>query len=385
MTLSPVELQYVTASITYSGAENRLDWNRFQYRYGGVSCTLETMPATIRDVAREAGVSVATVSRVLNDSGPVREATRRRIREVAARLQFIPNTTARSLSTRRTHTIGVLLPDLYGEFFSEVIRGIDQTAQRHHFHVLISSSHNEAAEVESAVGAMRGRVDGIVMLASGLDVEILSRNLPERVPVVLINAAHDGSLYDCLSVDNFGGAVAMTHHLLALGHREIRMIRGAEHNRDAGERERGFRIALQQAGITCPPGWIVAGDFTEASGYQATQNLLVAAVRPTAIFAANDSMAVGALSAVREAGLRVPEDVAVVGFDDIPIAAFVSPPLTTVRVSIATLGATAAERLFASIHAQNRNERTHQIVSTELVIRRSCGANLFNTPKEAVL
>jgi LacI family transcriptional regulator len=342
------------------------------------------MPATIRDVAREAGVSVATVSRVLNDSGPVKASTRSRIRDVAARLHFTPNTTARSLSTRRTHTIGVILPDLYGEFFSEVIRGIDQVAQRQRFHVLISSSHNEPSEVEAAVGAMRGRVDGLVMLASGLDTELIAKNLTERVPVVLINADEHGSRFDCLNIDNYGGAVDMTRHLLGLGHRDIRMIRGAERNRDAGERERGFRAALAQSGMSCPESWIVPGEFTEASGFRATQELLSGPNRPTALFAANDSMAVGALSAVREAGLRVPEDVAVVGFDDVPIAEFVNPPLTTVRVSIAILGATAAERLFTAMRAQNKLERKHETLPTELVIRRSCGATLFSpTPKEA--
>jgi LacI family transcriptional regulator len=281
--------------------------------------------------------------------------------------------------------VGVILPDLYGEFFSEVIRGIDQTAQRQRFHVLISSSHNKPSEVEAAVVAMRGRVDGLVMLASGLDAEIIAKNLPERVPVVLINADQDGARFDCLNIDNYGGALAMTRHLLELGHTDVRMIRGAERNRDAGERERGFRAALLEAGKLCPDSCIVPGDFTEASGYRATQALLAGAVRPTAIFAANDSMAVGALSAVREAGLRVPEDVAVVGFDDIPIAEFVSPALTTVRVSIAALGATAAERLFASIHAQNKIEHSQETLPTELVVRRSCGATSFShIPKEAV-
>ena len=343
------------------------------------------MPATIRDVAREAGVSVATVSRVLNDSGPVKESTRSRIREVAARLHFTPNTTARSLSTRRTHTVGVILPDLYGEFFSEVIRGIDHVSQQQGYHVLISSSHNKPSEVEAAVDAMRGRVDGLVMLASGVNTEVIAKSLPERVPVVLINADEQGSKFDCLNVDNYGGALDMTRHLLNLGHRSIRMIRGAELNRDAGERERGFRAALEQSGVPCPDDRVVPGEFTEASGYRATQQLLSGPIRPTAIFAANDSMAVGALSAVREAALRVPEDVAVVGFDDVPIAEFVNPPLTTVRVSIATLGATAAERLFAAIRALNKLERKHETLPTELVIRRSCGATLFSpASKEAV-
>ena len=332
------------------------------------------MAATIRDVAREAGVSPSTVSRVLNDSGPVHAATRQRIHDVAQRLHFTPDTTARSLSTRRTHTLGVLLPDVYGEFFSEVIRGIDQTAQQHGFHILISGAHNEPDEVDAAVRAMRGRVDGLLLMAAELDTDMLARNLPERVPAVLINANHDASQFETINIDNFGGAAAMTDHLIALGHRELRMISGPRGNRDAAERERGFRAALQRAGLAAADDWIVAGNFTEASGYRGAEQLLAGRVRPTAIFAANDSMAVGALSAARHHGARVPDDVAVVGFDDIPIAEYVSPALTTVRVAIAKLGSCAAERLVQCIRAHNRHERKHEIQPTELVIRSSCGA-----------
>jgi len=332
------------------------------------------MAVTIRDVAREAGVSVATVSRVLNDSGPVRESTRQRVREAARRLHFSPNTTARSLSTSQTKTLGVLLPDVYGEFFSEIMRGIDQQARRRGFHVLLSGAHNEAAEVEAAVHAMRGRVDGLILMAAELDPEVLERSLPDRVPVVLINADHDASRFNTINVDNYGGAAAMTRHLLGLGHREIRLICGSASNRDATERRRGFEDTLWRAGITPRPEWILPGDFTEASGYAATEQLLREVPRPTAIFAANDSMAVGALSAARSAGLRVPEDVAVVGFDDVPIARYVNPALTTVRVAISKLGACAAERLFEAIRAQNRHDRKHELQPTELVIRSSCGA-----------
>lgn len=344
------------------------------------------MAATIRDVAREAGVSVTTVSRVLNDSGPVKDATRERIRAVAQRLHFAPNTTARSLSTRRTHTIGVLLPDVYGEFFSEVIRGIDQAAQQRGYHVLISGAHNEPAEVDAAVRAMRGRVDGLILMAAELDAETLARNLPERVPAVLINASHDASQFDTINIDNFGGAVEVTAHLLGLGHRELRMISGPRGNRDAVERERGFRTALNQAGLTPRAEWIVEGAFTEASGYRATEQLLSAAVPPTAIFAGNDSMAVGALSAARQRGVRVPEDLAVVGFDDVPIAEYVNPALTTVRVSISKLGSCAAERLVECIRAHNRHERRHEIQPTELIIRGSCGAIHYSPiQQEAVI
>ncbi len=332
------------------------------------------MSATIRDVAREAGVSVATVSRALNSSGPVKASTLTRVRDVARRLHFSPNTAARSLSIRQTHTLGVLLPDVYGEFFSEIIRGIDQTARKHGFHLLVSGAHNEAGEVEAAVRAMRGRVDGLILMAAELDVENLSHSLPERVPAVLINADHDGSRFDTINIDNTEGAATITAHLIALGHRDICLIGGSASNRDAADRENGFRAALAQAHLPLADDRVLHGDFTEAAGYQATERILARSVRPTAIFAANDSMAVGALSALRDAGVRVPEDIAVVGFDDVPIARYVSPSLTTVRVAIATLGACAAERLFDAISAQNRHERKHEVQPTELVIRNSCGA-----------
>ncbi|HEY0808778.1 MAG TPA: substrate-binding domain-containing protein, partial [Longimicrobiales bacterium] len=184
------------------------------------------------------------------------------------------------------------------------------------------------------------------------------------------------------NIDNLGGALEMTMHLLRLGHRNIRMISGPARNRDSAEREKGFRLALHRAGIAVGSDVIVQGDFTEASGYRCTATLLTSSARPTAIFAANDSMAVGALSALRKAGLRVPEDVAVVGFDDIPIAEYVNPALTTVRVAIAELGAIAATRLFECIRAHNHHERKHEVQPTELVIRGSCGALTMYSPNQ---
>jgi LacI family transcriptional regulator len=343
------------------------------------------MPTTIRDVAREAGVSVATVSRVFNDSGPVRQETRTRILEVAKRLRFTPNTAARSLSTRRTHTVGVLLPDLYGEFFSEVIRGIDQTAQQHGCHALVSSSHNELAEVAAALRAMRGRVDGLIVMAPEVDAATLTANVPDRVPLVLLNTPLCDDGYASIDVDNRGGAEQMTRHLLRHGHRRIAHITGGARNHDGRERLLGYRAALSAAGIPEDPAIVVAGDFTESAGHDGAVALLALAERPTAIFAGNDSMAIGALSALQAAGVRVPEEMAVVGFDDIPIAQYVTPPLTTVRVAISSLGARAAVRLFQAIQAPANAERHHETVPTELVIRRSCGAQRFSPNlKEAV-
>lgn len=331
------------------------------------------MRVTIRDVATRAGVSVATVSRVFNDSGPVHEETRLRIREAARELRYTPNSAARSLSTRRTSTLGVLLPDLHGEFFSEIIRGIDLTAQRSHHHLIVSSSHNERSEVEAALRAMRGRVDGLILMSPAVDAETLVAELPDAVPVVLLNCAVRDGRFDGLEIDNAGGARAIVEHLLACGHRRIAMIQGAPRNHDAAERLRGYRAALRATGIERRAEWEHPGDFTDVAGYQAATALLRLDPRPTAIVAANDAMAIGALSAVREAGLRIPEDVAVVGFDDVPIARYVHPPLTTVRVNISELGARAAETLLEALAEGDAHRPQHVVLPTALVVRGSCG------------
>jgi len=329
--------------------------------------------ATIKDVAREAGVSVATVSRVLNGSGPVSEQTGQRIREVAGRLRYVPHGGARSLITRKTHTLGVLLPDLYGEFFSEVIRGMDDTAQHHGFHLLISRSHADKHGIETAMRAMRGRVDGVVAMSPDLDAESLL-DVPAMLPVVLLCSAPRGDGADSLTIDNYAGSKAMVSHLIKLGHKRIAIIKGAPRNYDAAERFRGYRLALRQAGITLEPSLSPEGGFTEAGGYAAALELLKLNPRPTAIFAANDSMAIGALSALRESGVRVPEDIAVAGFDDIPLARYMDPPLSTVRVPTYDLGARAVEILLHGVKNQNDHARHRERVATELVIRRSCGA-----------
>jgi LacI family transcriptional regulator len=330
--------------------------------------------ATIRDVAREAGVSVATVSRVLNNSGPVRSETRVRITQVASRLNYTPNSAARSLSTRQTSTVGVLLPDLYGEFFSEVIRGIDQVVQAEGWHLLVSSSHNERSAIEAALRVMRGRVDGLLVMSPDLDAQALTSNLPERLPVVLLNCEVDARTWDTINIDNYAGAYAMARHLVWLGHRRIGLVTGPARNHDARERLRGCLAALAAAGLESRAEERAAGDFSEASGHAAALRLLELEPRPTAIFAMNDSMAIGAVSALRERGVAVPADVSVVGFDDIPIARYVSPPLTTVRVSIPTLGERATQRLFEVLKCGGGQQRVQELLPTELVVRNSCAA-----------
>jgi LacI family transcriptional regulator len=334
------------------------------------------MSVTIRDVARLAGVSVATVSRVLNASAPVREETRARVLEVAKELRFSPNTAARTLSRQRAGALGVILPDLYGEFFSELLRGIDQEAQRANHSLLVSSSHHDSRGIGAAVRAMRGRVDGLMVMAPDVSAPLLADVLPNGVPIVLLNGpAVDADVHE-ITVDNFGGARAMTKHLIGLGHARIGFIAGAELNHEACERERGYRAALTEAGLPYEPALNVRGNFNEEGGWRGARALLALVPRPSVIFAANDAMAVGALSALRDADVAVPAEMAVVGFDDIPVARFLNPPLTSVRVGIAALGERAASLLLAALAERSPPAATRQrdVLPAELVIRDSCGA-----------
>ncbi len=328
------------------------------------------MGVTIKDVAREAKVSVASVSRALNGHGGVTAETLERIREVAARLRYIPHGAARSLITRRTHTIGALLPDLYGEFFSELIRGIDLAARTHGLQLLVSSSHDGAAEAATALRAMQGRVDGLLVMSPHADAAFLRQNLPAGLPTVLMNTLIDGNDYAALSVDNSGGARLMVEHLADAGYQRIAFIQGPASNRDVAERERAYHAVLTERAMV---PIVLPGDFNEESGYRSGQALVAMSPRPDAVFAANDMMAIGCMAAIRDAGLRIPEDIAVAGFDDVPMARYVSPALTTVRVRIADLGHEALEQLTAQIddHEDNPAPRTHVRVSAELMVRAS--------------
>lgn len=327
--------------------------------------------ATIRDVAAKAGVSVATVSRVFNQKGPIREDTIRRVMDIAARLRYVPHAGARSLSTRSTRTIGVLLPDLHGEFFSEVIRGVDVAARQSGYHILVSGSHSDAEEMSAMLRALRGRVDGLIVMSPDLRLGSISRALAPETPVALLNCAATGRR--TIRIDNYSGSRSMTDHLLSLRHRRIAFIRGPERNADAAERRRGYQDALATADAEPIE---LAGDFTEDSGYRAAPDILAMRGRPTAIFAANDAMAIGALRALREAQVRVPEDIALAGFDDIPIARYLTPPLTTVRVETAEMGRRAVDYLVHTIENGADSGRKHDVIATSLVVRESCGARI---------
>ena len=329
---------------------------------------------TIHDVAQRADVSIATVSRVLNGSARVSEDSRRRVWAAAAELEYWPNRAASSLTTRRAHVLGVLLPDLYGDFFSEIIRGIDQAARGHRHQVLLSSSHADTGTVLAAARSMRGRIDGLIMMAPDAASTEAVDAIRRRFPVVLLNPSAPVEGCDSVSIANFEGALAATRHLIALGHRRIAMIRGPAGNVDAEERLRGYREALHEAGLQPLPSMELGGDFTETSGFRSATELLRRPPWPTAVFAANDSMAVGLLSALVARGLEVPRDLAVVGFDDVSIARFVTPSLTTVRVDAYGLGRQAVQLMLSRGDPSIPAPSHHEVLPAPLVVRRSCGS-----------
>jgi LacI family transcriptional regulator len=331
--------------------------------------------ATIRDVARAGNVSIATVSRVFNNSPLVSEGTRQRVAAVASTLGYWPNGIARSLITNRTHTLGLLLPDLHGEFFSGVIHGVDLMARERGFHLLVSRSSSSAEELTDVLRSMRGRVDGLVVMAPDVDASRALRHTAGNVPIVLLNPEVQLPGCDSVSIANFQGAYGVVQHLVSLGHRPIATITGPTENIDARQRLDGYRTALRDAGIEASPDLEFHGDFTERSGYEAALLLLRRQDRPAAIFVANDHMAVGVMGALQEAEVRVPEDVALAGFDDIPVARYLTPALTTVHVDMLQMGQRAVELLLDPERVATLRAGRHDVLSTRLVVRASCGAS----------
>jgi LacI family transcriptional regulator len=329
--------------------------------------------ASIKDVARKAGVSIASVSRVMNGHGSVGQETRERVMAAVRSLHYVPHSGARSLATQRTNVVGVLLPDLHGEFFSELIRGIDTVARQRRLQLLLSSTHGDAAELAVAIRTMRGRVDGLLVMSPHVDAALLDKNLPSTLPIVLINSPLRDARRSTLTIDSYRGARAMVRHLAGRGHRRIAHVAGPELNFDAQERLRGYRDEMA-ASLPRAAQQVLPGDFSEKSGYLAGQQLAAQRERPDAVFAANDVIAVGCVAAFREAGLHVPGDISVAGFDDIPLAALVSPALTTVRVQIAELGRSALEQLLLGIESPARTRPVSRALLPEVVVRESCSA-----------
>jgi len=326
---------------------------------------------TIRDVARLAEVSIASVSRALNNLGSVAEGTRLKVENAARELGYVPHAGARSLSLARTRAVGVVLPDVHGEFFSEVMRGMDREASDRGYVLLLSNMHGGKARAEDALKTMRGRVDGLVVMAPHLEADAVEHALPARIPAVLLNAHGNVRSHSSFAIDNAQGVTAIVDHFRTIGRKHIVHIAGPDDNIDAQQRREAFRDSMLRWKPDEAPV-ILAGDYSEESGAAAVGEMIEKGMPVDALFAANDMMAIGAMEELRRRLIDVPGTVAVAGFDDVPLARHLG--LTTARVHIAELGANAVARLIDAIEG-GEDSPIQQLHSAELIVRSSTVAS----------
>lgn len=331
------------------------------------------------DVAREAGVVAMTASRAINHSGYVSAEVRKRVLRAAEKLQYRPNMLARQLKGQRTHAVGVMLPDIANPFASELLTGIRQTLDGLGYNAFVSVSdrgvERERAGLQSLVDH---RVDGLIIATRGTNIgDATIRDLVrQNIPVVTIGRMFATLKVDTVSADDYQGAFDLTSHLIALGHRHIAFLGISAEDAHKLHRFEGFAAALSAAGLKLRPEHIVgprnAPSFsTQEDGYVGMKKLSQSKQRPTAVFSRNDFTAIGALRAAHELGLRVPDDIAIAGFDDIPLAAYISPPLTTVSQPIREQGELAAQMLIERIEGRRQGRHQRHVMPCELVVRQS--------------
>jgi LacI family transcriptional regulator len=329
------------------------------------------MATTIKEIAAKAKVSIATVSRVLNNDSKVSDETRKKILRYSNQLNYRPNILARSFVKKKPNLIGLILPEISDEFFTEVIKGVDDIAFDEHYYTIVASSHKYESLEEEVIALIRnGLISGLILLVSDLNKKMVSILSESHLPVVLINSNPDSKKFDAVTIDDYKGAYTMTKHLIK-EKKYIRLahITGPPDNDDSIIRKLGFIDACRKFGIKYS---IEEGDFTRESGFTACKKLLNGRNQPQVIFAANDMMAIGCYDFIKQNNLRIPIDIGVVGFDDIFVSQYLTPPLTTVRVQIEEIGQKAADLLLKRIKNEDNSPKQTVNISTELVIRGSC-------------
>jgi LacI family transcriptional regulator len=333
-------------------------------------------PTTMKRIAADLGVSITTVSKVLNNHADIGQATRARVLARVEELGYRPNAVARSLTLRRTHTLGVIIPDLMHSFFVEVVAGLESVASARGYGLLLCSSTENPRKERSELEMLRSRqVDGIVLASvhGSNNTELLHRIAAGGALVMIDRDDHARvRCHRVLTDDNLVGRIA-TDHLLAQGRRAIAHIAGPP-LAHARRREAGYLTALREAGLEPQPGWIVRGGFMDADGYHAMQRLLASGPPIDAVFAANDPAAIGAMQAIWEAGLSVPNDIAVVGAGDIAHGDLLRVPLTTVGWAKEELGRRAAELIFEQLGGREEVTFRRIVIPPHIVVRESCGA-----------
>ncbi|MCL4516581.1 MAG: LacI family transcriptional regulator [Firmicutes bacterium] len=327
--------------------------------------------STIKDVAKKARVAPSTVSYVLTNSKKITEETRQRVIRAVKELNYVPNGVARSMKSRNTYLIGLLLSDVAHHLSFAIAKGVDEVAFKANYNVIFCNTHNESERESQYIRLLEERqVQGIIV-ASRRTEELTHTYLKSRqIPIVYANRYEPGESVSCVLVDNEAGGYAATKHLVDLGHRKIGFISGPSGRSSSRDRQRGYEQALHEARIPVDRELIRLGEYSVESGYKAMQQLLE--LRPTAVFAANDNMAIGAVNCIVESGWRVPEDISVVGYDNSIQSTFVHPALTTVDVPLPQVGEVAARILLDEISGRSATPQSIR-VKCNLIVRGSSG------------
>ena len=331
---------------------------------------------TIRDVARRAGVSPMTVSRVINDSALVSAGTRRRVEDAIGELGYVPSRLARGLTARRTGTLAVIVPDVANPFFTLIVRGAEDVARRAGYRVILCDTRGDLAVEREVIEEMLAhRVEGILIApVNDRSREHLRRLTAFNVPFVLVDRTVRGVDADTVLGDSADGAQRLVEHLLSLGHRRVGMIVESDDVSTARDRRRGYETALQAAGLLVDPELVVRARVDPEGGREGMRRLLTLDEPPTAVFTVNNLVAVGAIEAVRGAGLEVPDDVALVCFDDIEYASRLYPFLTVMEQPAETFGTLSTQLLLERIENRAPERSRVVVLPAQFVVRRSCGA-----------
>jgi DNA-binding LacI/PurR family transcriptional regulator len=335
--------------------------------------TLRKRLPTISDVARHANVSIATVSRVLNASPLVTNDTAERVQAAIRQLSFVPHATARGLASRRTRTLGLVLPVISLEYFAPLLRGIETEVRQTGYHLLIETTETADSTRPYLRGLGEHNTDGLVMFTDSVEDQEVSRLYKNGFPLVLLHQTPPGGMdIPVISIENKSSAQKIVEHLIEIHNcRRIAFLRGEEGHEDSMWREKGYREALNKHHIPFDPSLVARGGFNPEEAKQAVAQMLNEDLGFDAIFTGDDDAATGVLDALRHAGKRVPQDVAVVGFDDAPFSRYLTPSLTTVRAPTEEVGRTAVRQLLKLVRAERAESLT--LLPTELVIRSSCG------------
>jgi LacI family transcriptional regulator, repressor for deo operon, udp, cdd, tsx, nupC, and nupG len=330
---------------------------------------------TINDVAHLAKVSTATVSRVLHDTGNVKQATRNRVLKAVEALDYQPNILARQFRRKETRSIVVVFPDITSPFYSKVLLGIEDVAHRYNYQVLLGDSRNDPEREYQYLDLLKQKqVDGMILLTSRIGQADMAE-IASQFPIVLAGDYIEGLQVPTVSIDNISGARKITDHLISLGHERMAFFSGPMDRNFSKDRWKGFRQALANHDLQVYEGYILEGNYTIDSGYALLLRILDLDPRPTAVFASNDQMAVGAIKAAQDMGLRVPEDLAIVGFDDIDMASICEPELTTIAQPKHGIGEQAMELLIQQM-MNIPLAKPHVLLDGKLIIRESCGKRL---------